>query len=109
VKNKINEEKNIVYILLNHLFLFRKTEGRNMRVIANIPHTRVSITIFSMNDKYQIKFEAGLMEQIFKIAHTEVNGIEGITKMVDEAFIEKIMTRFNEMYLQLKEAKSTNL
>ncbi len=76
-----------------------------MRVIANIPHPKISITIFSMNDKYQIKFEAGPMEQIFKIPHSEINGIEGITKMVDDVFIEKMMERFNEMYLQLKEAK----
>jgi len=77
-----------------------------MRVIANIPHHKISITVFSMNDKYQIKFEAGPMEQIFKIPHNEINGIDGIQKMVDNIFLEKVMERFNEMYLQLKEAKS---
>ena len=76
-----------------------------MRVIGNIPHPKISIAIFSMNDKYQIKFEAGPMEQIFKIPHSEVNGIEGIQKMVDEHFLEKVMERFNEMYLSFKEAK----
>lgn len=76
-----------------------------MRVIANIPHPKISITIFSMNDKYQIKFEAGPMEQIFKIAHSEVNGIEGIKKMVDDVFLEKVLERFNEMYLSFKDAK----
>lgn len=76
-----------------------------MRVIGNIPHPKITISIFSMNDKYQIKFEAGPMEQIYKIAHSEVNGIEGINKLVDAVFIEKIMERFNEMYLSFKEAK----
>ena len=76
-----------------------------MRVIATIPHPKISISIFSMNDKYQIKFEAGPMEQIFKIPHSEVNGIEGINKLVDAAFLEKIMERFNEMYLSFKSAK----
>ena len=76
-----------------------------MRVIGNIPHPKLSITIFSMNDKYQIKFEAGPMEQIFKIPHNEINGIEGITKLVDNVFLDKVMERFNEMYLALKEAK----
>ena len=76
-----------------------------MRVIGNIPHPKMSISIFSMNDKYQIKFEAGPMEQIYKIAHSEVNGIEGIEKMIDEEFLEKILLRFNEMYLAFKEAK----
>ena len=77
-----------------------------MRVIANIPHPKISITVFSMNDKYQIKFEAGPMEQIFKIPHNEINGIDGIQKMVNDLFVEKVMERFNEMYLQLREAKS---
>ena len=70
-----------------------------MRVIANIPHPKISITIFSMNDKYQIKFEAGPMEQIFKIPHSEINGIEGITKMVDDVFLEKV---FSTRLLRIK-------
>jgi hypothetical protein len=76
-----------------------------MRVIANIPHPKISITVFSMNDKYQIKFEAGPMEQIFKIPHNEVNGVDGIKLLIDEVFLEKVMERFNEMYLSFKEAK----
>jgi hypothetical protein len=76
-----------------------------MRIIGNIPHPSISISIFAMNDKYQIKFEAGPMEQTFKISQTEVNGIEGINKLVDEEFLKKIMDRFNEMYLSFKEAK----
>ena len=80
-----------------------------MRVIGSIPHPKISITIFSMNDKYQIKFEAGPMEQIFKISHTEVNGVEGIQKLVDEEFLKKVMDRFNEMFLSLKAAKERNV
>ena len=76
-----------------------------MRIIANIPHPKISINIFSMNDKYQIQFLAGQMEQTFKIAHNEVNGVEGIQKIIDDAFLEKVLNRFNEMYLSMKEAK----
>ncbi len=76
-----------------------------MRVSGSIPHPKLSISIFSMNEKYQIRFEAGNMEQIFKIAHNEVNGIEGIKKMVDDEFLEKVMIRFNEMFLAFKHAK----
>jgi hypothetical protein len=79
-----------------------------MRVVATIPHPKLSISIFSMNDKYQVTFEAGPMEQTFKIPHSEVDGIEGIKKMVDAAFLEKILARFNEMYLSLKETKERN-
>ena len=81
-----------------------------MRIIANIPHPKLTINIFSMNDKYQVQFLAGPMEQTFKIGHSEVNGVEGIQKLVDEVFLQKVLERFNEMYLCLKEAKErTNL
>jgi hypothetical protein len=76
-----------------------------MRVIGSIPHPTITISIFSMNDKYQVRFEAGPMEQIFKLAHSEVDGVEGIKKLVDDAFLQKIMERFNEMYLSFKAAK----
>ena len=68
-----------------------------MRVIGSIPHPKLSISIFSMNEKYQIRFEAGNMEQIFKIAHNEVNGIEGIKKMVDDEFLEKVTNKIIEL------------
>ena len=74
-----------------------------MRIIATIPHPKLTISIFSMNDKYQVKFEAGPMEQTYKLLHTEVDGVEGIKKMVDDVFLEQILNRFNEMFLQIKE------
>ncbi|MFY9311321.1 MAG: hypothetical protein WAQ28_19910 [Bacteroidia bacterium] len=80
-----------------------------MRIIGNIPHPKLTISIFSMNDKYQVKFEAGPMEQTFKLNHDEVNGVEGIRKLVDEEFMAKIMARFNEMYLSFKDAKERHL
>lgn len=80
-----------------------------MRIIGSIPHPKITISIFSMNDKYQVKFEAGPMEQIFKLSHTEVNGIEGIQKLMDEEFMQKIMDRFNEMYLSFKSAKERHI
>lgn len=76
-----------------------------MRVIGHIPHEKISITIFSMNDKYQVQFEAGPMIQTYKVNHNEVDGVEGIKKMVDEDFLKNILDRFNEMYLFLKQSK----
>jgi hypothetical protein len=37
-----------------------------MRVLETIPHPSITITIFQMNDKFIVKFEAGPMEQVFK-------------------------------------------
>lgn len=79
-----------------------------MRIIATIPHPKIAISIFSMNDKYQVKFEAGPMEQTYKLSHDEVNGIDGIRKLVDEEFLQKVTERFNEMYLGFKDAKQRN-
>lgn len=76
-----------------------------MRVIGHIPHEKISITIFSMNDKYQVQFEAGPMIQTYKLNHNEIDGVEGIKKMVDEDFLKNILDRFNEMYLFLKQSK----
>jgi hypothetical protein len=58
-----------------------------------------------MNDKYQIQFIAGPMEQTFKILHTDIDGVEGIKKMLDDEFMEKVIDRFNEMFLSFKEAQ----
>ena len=80
-----------------------------MRIIGSIYHPSITISIFSMNDKYQVKFEAGPMEQIFKLAHSEVNGVDGIKKFVDEEFLNKITECFNEMYLCFKDAKERSL
>jgi hypothetical protein len=71
-----------------------------MRVVATLnKHPKISTTIFQMNDKYIIKFEAGNMEQTFKIGQTEVNGIESLDKMLTEDFIKKVIERFNDMFV----------
>lgn len=77
-----------------------------MRIIDSIPHPSISISIFQMNDKYIVKFEAGPMEQAFKFYTEDVKSVERLKNMINEAFIEKVRVRFNEMFLQLKEAQS---
>jgi hypothetical protein len=77
-----------------------------MRIIDSIPHPSISISIFQMNDKYIVKFEAGPMEQAFKFYTEDVKSVERLKSLINEAFIEKVRTRFNDMFLQLKEAQS---
>jgi hypothetical protein len=77
-----------------------------MRVVGTLnKHPKITTTIFQMNDKYIIKFEAGNMEQVFKVGQTEVSGMETIDKMLTETFITKVIERFNEMFLSFKAAK----
>ncbi len=74
-----------------------------MRTIASIPHESMSISIFMMNDKYIVKFEAGLMEQSFKFKTADVGGLEDLKSRINTVFIEKVRIRFNEMFLQMQE------
>ncbi len=74
-----------------------------MRVVELIPHPSISISIFEMNEKYIVKFEAGPMEQSFKFLQTDIKGIEGLRKKINAQFIEKVRVRFNEMYLQMND------
>lgn len=76
-----------------------------MRVVGNIPHPDILITVFAMNEKYVIKMEAGPMEQTYKIPMDSVEGLDGVQKIFDEAFMQKVLQRFNEMFLDLKAAK----
>jgi len=75
-----------------------------MRVVDSIPHESMSITIFQMNDKYQVRFEAGPMEQIFKFSIEEVGGLEGLKNKINHDFITATRNRFNDMYLQLRDS-----
>lgn len=77
-----------------------------MRIIDSIPHPSISISIFQMNDKFIVKFEAGPMEQAFKFYTEEVKSVDGLKKIIDDKFIETVRTRFNEMFMQMKEAKA---
>lgn len=77
-----------------------------MRIIDSIPHPSITISIFQMNDKFIVKFEAGPMEQAFKFYIEDVKSADGLKALINEAFIEKVRLRFNEMFLQMKEAKA---
>lgn len=76
-----------------------------MRVVGNIPHPDLLITVFAMNEKYVVKMEAGPMEQTYKIPMDAVQGLEGVQQYFDEAFMKKVLARFNEMFLDMQEAK----
>ena len=69
-----------------------------MRVVAELPHPECKITIFSMNMKYIIKFEQGVLEQTYKLAEMDIlNGVNGVFEILDEAFISTVISRFKEM------------
>lgn len=74
-----------------------------MRIIDSIPHESMTISIFHMNDKYQVRFEAGPMEQIFKFHVEDVKSVENLKTKITSEFIETTRKRFNEMFVQMRD------
>jgi len=69
-----------------------------MRVVAELPRPDCKITIFSMNMKFIIKFEQGVLEQTFKLSEMDVtDGINGVFQLLDEEFVSSVVGRFKAM------------
>lgn len=76
-----------------------------MRIVAELPRPDCKITIFSMNMKFLVKFEQGNLEQTYKISELDVTGgINGVFRILDEAFIEAVVNRFEGMRTDFNEA-----
>ena len=69
-----------------------------MRVVAEIPHPAIKITVFSWNGKYLLKLERGPYEQTYKISEMDVAGDEEMKKLLDESFITEALTLFDQMH-----------
>ena len=69
-----------------------------MRVVAELPRPDCKITIFSMNMKYIVKFEQGLLEQTYKLAEINLtDGVNSVFEILDEEFIQTVVGRFKLM------------
>ena len=75
-----------------------------MRVVGEIPHPEVKITIFHWNNRYLIKLEAGPFEQTFKIEEYDLSSEDEVKGIVNEEFIQQSITRFNDMAKSLGQA-----
>jgi hypothetical protein len=75
-----------------------------MRVIADIPHPRYKIQIFLYNAKYLVKIELGQFEQTFKVAESDVNGLEELKRMVTDQLLRNSLERFLSMRTDWEEA-----
>ena len=76
-----------------------------MRVIANIPHEEMKITVFSWNGKYLIKLEKGGFEQTYKIPEMDFVDDAELEKMLDDEFKEKVVEIFQTMMQTWRDAK----
>ena len=75
-----------------------------MRVVGEIPHPDVKITIFHWNNRYLIKLEAGPFEQTFKLEEYDISSEGELKEIVNETLIQQSIERFNSMAQSLRQA-----
>jgi len=75
-----------------------------MRIVKEIPHPDLKITVFSWNDKYIIKFEKGSLEQTLKIKEWDVLEENDLDVFFKDDFTSKVLIRFDEMAKDLNTA-----
>ena len=74
-----------------------------MRVIAELPHPDFKISIFSMNQKFIVKIERGILEQSYKIAEMDLtDGVNSVFELLDEEFLKTVAARFKDMAVDFK-------
>lgn len=71
--------------------------SKKLRVVADIPHQRYKIQIFSYNSKYLVKIELGQFEQVFKIAEIDVMSLDEVKNMITEDLLKNCLERFISM------------
>ncbi|MBK6995341.1 MAG: hypothetical protein IPH31_10575 [Lewinellaceae bacterium] len=70
-----------------------------MRIIGNIEHPSLKISVFKNDGRTSVKFETLLYEQTFKLGDDErFSTLEGVQKLVDGPMLEKIMEGFRQMH-----------
>lgn len=70
-----------------------------MRIVGEINRPECKVTIFHWNERYLVKFEIGMYEQTYKIDEYEVADEEAVKALINEAFITKVMARFDAMHI----------
>ena len=73
-----------------------------MRWIENIPNKDYTINLYHHQERYILKFEAGPMEQTYKIPQNLKGDASSVKELLTPDFLEGIRQQFNTMYLLLK-------
>ncbi len=81
-----------------------------MRIVGEIAHPRLKITIFKNDGKFSLKCESGLLEQIYKFRDDDrLSTADDVKKVVDASFIEKMEGILRGMYDARMTAMQRNL
>lgn len=70
-----------------------------MRIIGQIEHPDLKITVFKSDNRISVKFENEGYEQIFKLGTDErLNDVESIRNWADPVFLEEVLMRMQQMH-----------
>ncbi|PQA59789.1 MULTISPECIES: hypothetical protein [Siphonobacter] len=75
-----------------------------MHFISEVQHPSCKISLYSWNNRYIIKIEAGALEQTYKINEYDVSSEEDLKELLTGPFIDKVMARFESMARDWEEA-----
>ena len=75
-----------------------------MRVVKELQHGAVKISVFNWNNKYILKLESGNLEQTFKISELDLYGENQIEEILTDDFLHKAIARFDDMAQSMREA-----
>ena len=68
-----------------------------MRFVKDISNSYCKTSLYVFNNKYIIKFEAGLLEQSYKVSEFDVSGDAEVEEMLTDAFYAGVIERFKAM------------
>lgn len=68
-----------------------------MKFIKEIQNNYCKTSLYAWNNKFIIKFEAGMYEQTYKVNEYDVSGEDEIEEMLGDSFMEKVIQRFKDM------------
>ncbi len=75
-----------------------------MRVVGEIPHPEIKITIFHWNNRFLLKLEWGPFEQTYKVEEYEFTSDSEVKALLTNEFLKEAVTRFQEMAKSLQKA-----
>ncbi len=66
-----------------------------MRILGNIEHPSLKITVFKMDARLTVKFENAQFEQSYKFRLSEqLNHLNDVKRLVDDKFIKAVLENF---------------
>lgn len=68
-----------------------------MRIVSEWAYKHLKITVFHYNEKYSIKAEDNLMEQIYKFRQGQIDSLTDIQNKIKPEFYDKVITIFEDM------------